>query len=385
VIAAARVRQFPWTSLESLTREEVRTLRGLRRWLEGGVRVEAFSDSLASVVECEVEVLVRRAQPQARAGGLENGVGVILAPAETSGIHDGVLVACEQALAATLVARSLRRPSPKVPQPGATPSSSVGGAVGAVLLAALRRAHQGLALRVLAAGPARVLEEDLFRVDPTLVAVTATVLVADEAFLARLVVARRLLDGARPAHFDATQLAQTLGPVELRLPLVACAALATVAEVASLRVGDVWVPGNWPLKRGARGALMGGALLAAPASEIGTRVELTEDGRLVLGGTVEPVCVLEGAMGEASEESALIEAVGEVPVIVRVEIGEARMSAREWAAVRQGDVLALGRRIGEPVVLRVGGVEIARGDLVEIEGEVGVRVVERIATMSSAQ
>jgi flagellar motor switch/type III secretory pathway protein FliN len=53
--------------------------------------------------------------------------------------------------------------------------------------------------------------------------------------------------------------------------------------------------------------------------------------------------------------------------------------------VRQGDVLGLGRRIGEPVVLRVGGLAIARGDLVEIEGEVGVRVIERIANMSSDQ
>jgi flagellar motor switch/type III secretory pathway protein FliN len=35
--------------------------------------------------------------------------------------------------------------------------------------------------------------------------------------------------------------------------------------------------------------------------------------------------------------------------------------------------------VGEAVVLRVGGVPVARGDLVEIDGQVGVRIVERLA------
>jgi flagellar motor switch/type III secretory pathway protein FliN len=55
------------------------------------------------------------------------------------------------------------------------------------------------------------------------------------------------------------------------------------------------------------------------------------------------------------------------------------MAAREWAALTSGDVVSLGRRVGEAVVLRVGGVPVARGDLVEIDGEVGVRIVERLA------
>jgi flagellar motor switch/type III secretory pathway protein FliN len=72
--------------------------------------------------------------------------------------------------------------------------------------------------------------------------------------------------------------------------------------------------------------------------------------------------------------------VGDVPVVVRVEVGEARMIAREWAALARGDVVTLGRRVGERVLLRVGGVPVARGELVSVDGEVGVRIVERIAT-----
>jgi flagellar motor switch/type III secretory pathway protein FliN len=75
---------------------------------------------------------------------------------------------------------------------------------------------------------------------------------------------------------------------------------------------------------------------------------------------------------------ALVAAIGDVPVVVRVEIGEATLPAREWAALARGDVIALGRRVGDRVVLRVGGVPVARGELVEIDGEVGVRVAERM-------
>ena len=77
------------------------------------------------------------------------------------------------------------------------------------------------------------------------------------------------------------------------------------------------------------------------------------------------------------DKDALAQSIGETPVVVRVEVGSAQMSAREWAALGAGDVVALGKRIGDHVVLRVGGVEVARGELVDVEGEIGVRIVAR--------
>ena len=69
--------------------------------------------------------------------------------------------------------------------------------------------------------------------------------------------------------------------------------------------------------------------------------------------------------------------LADVPLVVRVELGAAELSASAWADTRPGDVIALGRGIGEPVVLRVSGTEVARGELVVIEGELGVRVLSR--------
>jgi flagellar motor switch protein FliM len=51
------------------------------------------------------------------------------------------------------------------------------------------------------------------------------------------------------------------------------------------------------------------------------------------------------------------------------------MTAREWASVAVGDTVSLARPLAEPVTLRVGGVEVAKGELVDIEGEMGVRIL----------
>jgi flagellar motor switch/type III secretory pathway protein FliN len=65
-------------------------------------------------------------------------------------------------------------------------------------------------------------------------------------------------------------------------------------------------------------------------------------------------------------------------VLVRVEIGSVTLPAREWAAIGVGDVVALDRRVGDAVHLRVARRIIARGELVDVDGAIGVRVLERL-------
>ena len=67
---------------------------------------------------------------------------------------------------------------------------------------------------------------------------------------------------------------------------------------------------------------------------------------------------------------------------MRVELGTVEMKAREWAELGPGDVIALGRRVGDPAILRVGGVELARGELVQVDGEYGVRILARTGMRS---
>jgi flagellar motor switch/type III secretory pathway protein FliN len=160
-----------------------------------------------------------------------------------------------------------------------------------------------------------------------------------------------------------------LGPVPVRVPWVAAVSTCTVGEIEGLSVGDVWVPGEgaWLAEPG-RSA----GVLAAPRAEQGLPIRAS-GGTIVLGA--EAVRVHEEPSTMSQEESELTQIVGETPVVVRLELGALEMSAAEWAALKPGDVVQCGRRIEEPVVLRAGGRELARGELVDIDGEIGVRIL----------
>jgi flagellar motor switch/type III secretory pathway protein FliN len=334
---------------------------------------------MSELLGTHVGVIVRRARSETVARGLAGGAAVLVAPADAPDLAHGVLVEAELALVALAVARVTRRKAPAVLEAAAAASPATAGAFGAIVLAALRRAHAGIGLRVVAAGPAVALEEDLLRARGELRAVSLTVLVGDDAFDARVALARASALAAALPSWDEAALA-AMGPAPLAVPLAAHAVCSTAAEVAMLAAGDVLVAPGWPLTRGGEAGWTGPVVLAAPSSSHGLAVRLGDDGGLVLGGDVVPLvaAAAEAEMGERADRMALVEAIGEVPVVVRVEIGEASMAAREWASLGRGDVIALGRRVGEPVVLRVGGVAVARGDLVEIDGEVGVRIVDRL-------
>lgn len=79
----------------------------------------------------------------------------------------------------------------------------------------------------------------------------------------------------------------------------------------------------------------------------------------------------------SGEAEPTLEVLEDAPVVVRVELGVVEMKARDWAHLSPGDVVTLGRKLGDPAVLRIGGVEVARGELVQVDGEVGVRILGR--------
>jgi flagellar motor switch/type III secretory pathway protein FliN len=160
-----------------------------------------------------------------------------------------------------------------------------------------------------------------------------------------------------------------LGEVTIAVPWVAALSTATLADIDGLQVGDVWVPGEHAWIDG--DTTLGTGLLAAPGSDRGLSIRVS-GATIVLGA--KTVLVHEELSAMSQEESELTQIVGETPLIVRLELGSLEMSAAEWAGLRPGDVVQCGRRIDEPVVLRAGGREIARGELVDIEGEVGVRI-----------
>ena len=73
----------------------------------------------------------------------------------------------------------------------------------------------------------------------------------------------------------------------------------------------------------------------------------------------------------------------EVPVELAVEVGRTKMTIREALALGPGSIVTLNRLAGEPVDLLVNGKPIARGEVVVIDEEFGLRVTEVLAPRTS--
>ena len=74
-----------------------------------------------------------------------------------------------------------------------------------------------------------------------------------------------------------------------------------------------------------------------------------------------------------------------VPVDLSVEMGRTRMTVGETLELRQGSIITLNRMAGEPVDLLVNGTAIARGEVVVIDEQFGLRVTEVLGQGSPAE
>lgn len=83
---------------------------------------------------------------------------------------------------------------------------------------------------------------------------------------------------------------------------------------------------------------------------------------------------------EAVEQrTAELHRLEDVPVELAVEIGRTRMTIGETLALGQGSIVSLNRLAGEPVDLLVNGKRIAKGEVVVIDEEFGLRLTEVVS------
>lgn len=70
--------------------------------------------------------------------------------------------------------------------------------------------------------------------------------------------------------------------------------------------------------------------------------------------------------------------LGDVPIHVVVELGRVQLTADEVIRLRAGQLMELGRSPADPVDLVVNGKLLAKGELVEIEGALGVKILNLV-------
>lgn len=82
----------------------------------------------------------------------------------------------------------------------------------------------------------------------------------------------------------------------------------------------------------------------------------------------------EQALSRVQPQSLAV--LRKLAVSVEVRLGATTITIGELLDLQPGSVLALDRAADEPVELLVGEQVIARGELVSVEGEMGVRITE---------
>jgi flagellar motor switch protein FliN len=95
----------------------------------------------------------------------------------------------------------------------------------------------------------------------------------------------------------------------------------------------------------------------------------------------------EATVGDAEPaipgpEATELERLRDVPVELAVEIGRTRMTIGETLALGPGSIITLNRLAGEPVDLLVNGKPIARGEVVVIDEEFGLRITDVVSGAS---
>jgi flagellar motor switch protein FliN/FliY len=81
----------------------------------------------------------------------------------------------------------------------------------------------------------------------------------------------------------------------------------------------------------------------------------------------------------ADPRAADLHRLEDVPVELAVEIGRTYMTIGETLALGPGSIVSLSRLAGEPVDLLVNGKRIARGEVVVIDEEFGLRLTEVVS------
>lgn len=92
--------------------------------------------------------------------------------------------------------------------------------------------------------------------------------------------------------------------------------------------------------------------------------------------TAQKVDFAELSVDSPSDDRQNLDLLLDVPIPVAVEVGRARMSLDEILALGPGSVITLDKKAEEPIDLRVNGKLVARGEVVMVDDDYGLRVTQ---------
>jgi type III secretion system YscQ/HrcQ family protein len=262
-----------------------------------------------------------------------------------------------------------------------TPIDELGlGALAYLVARACAAAGSRLRLQMLQVGPP-------LRSGATLVKLAIRIVSRGEAAVVQLYAPSMLLSDLR----DLRVRRRVLSGITLTLWADAGTARLDLATLRTLHAGDVLVlqrTGLWRESaniefQGAVDVRVLGSATSLRCRLLGRRLEvetiacspetgMTSGRRISDEGSESPSD--REAVSETLEGARTLDLARDAPIEVALEIARFQLRLDELERVRPGDVLVAGRRIGEAVTLRAANQPIAEGELVDVEGELGVRI-----------
>ena len=366
-----QTRPYPFDSWPKFSRAHLRALARLRSHI-GTPQYSAALGCASTLLGAPVEVTNTAAETLlgaalgARLAALGPCALLVLEVAQ-AGLDDLVLLELSGSFAERLVDRTLGGDTPALTPSGLPIDELSQGALAYLAARCLAAVGGRLRLRHVLTD-VRALGEVLN--SAAWLALTCEVRIGDEAGSARVYArAAMLTQGSARALRELPELPLTL------VAEVGRAALPR-SELASLRQRDIIVLDACALQRDA-----GRWLGSVAVHVLGSRTHLVcqiRDQRLQVERhcrATEPA-MTTGRVSQPASNPELGTLALDAPLEIHVELARFSVTLGELQRMTAGDVLQTGQRIGEAVTLRVAGRAIARGELVDVEGEVGVRVTQ---------
>src|SRR5689334_16797395 len=94
------------------------------------------------------------------------------------------------------------------------------------------------------------------------------------------------------------------------------------------------------------------------------------------GATVQPVTFGQLGAGVKGDGQRNLDLLLDVEITVAVEVGRTQISLEEVLNLVPGSVVALDKKAEEPVDLRVNGKLVARGEVVLVDDNYGLRITQ---------
>jgi type III secretion system YscQ/HrcQ family protein len=145
------------------------------------------------------------------------------------------------------------------------------------------------------------------------------------------------------------------------------------ADLAALGPGDLVLLDETFVR--ALGPLDGCVEVRPAGSSARFVCELRGRDLVVIDSHEAAIAVTRGRTMKEDPMKDAMDSLADVPIELTVEVARFSMSLAEVSRLKPGEVVASGRGLGEAVVLRAHDRVIATGELVDVDGEIGVRVL----------